>query len=239
MTDILIFGAGGLGRLVHDIVVQRGGLRVVAFLDTDVAKRGQRIDGVTVLGGLEMARPLRAKRVERAIVAIGEGRTRVGLAQQLQERGFALASAIHPGASIAASAEIGEHVILGARALICVHARIGAHTVVSASAIVEHDNRLGQGVFLQPAVRLAGGVTVEDFATLQIGACVIPGRRVGVGARVEAGAVVIHDVPPGATVSGAPARPVRWSASRFVADSMPLASPASPHSVPEATPAPA
>jgi serine O-acetyltransferase len=39
------------------------------------------------------------------------------------------------------------------------------------------------------------------------GAKVIGGLRIGAGATVGANAVVVADVPPGATVVGAPARP--------------------------------
>jgi len=49
-----------------------------------------------------------------------------------------------------------------------------------------------------------------------IGASVIPGRRVGRGARVEPGAVVIHDVPADATVSGVPASRLGPGHSHFV-----------------------
>ena len=101
---------------------------------------------------------------------------------------------------------------------ICVHARIGAH-VVSAGSIIEHDNFIGRGVFLHPAVRLAGTVIVEDLATLGIGACVIPGRRIGRGALVQPGAVIIADVAPGAMVAGVPGN--ERSASRFVSESIP------------------
>jgi UDP-perosamine 4-acetyltransferase len=116
---------------------------------------------------------------------------------------------------------MGSHLIIGARATICVHARIGSHTVISTGAIVEHDNVLGDAVFLHPAVRLAGGVRVDALATLGIGAAVIPYKSVGAEAVVEPGAVVIRDVPPGATVGGIPAVeiPVR---SRFVPQSMRL-----------------
>lgn len=46
-----------------------------------------------------------------------------------------------------------------------------------------------------------------------IGACavILPGVTVGAGATVGAGSVVTHDVPPGVTVAGVPAKPIRRS----------------------------
>jgi len=205
MTEVVIFGAGGLGGLIDDTLRQTGRYRVVAFLDSDPRKHGRRLYGVPVRGGIEQIERLRWEGATDAIVAIGENATRVRVAEQLRARGLRLASAVHPLASIAPSARIGEHVFIGPRATVCVHARIGEHTLIAAGAIVEHDNRIGRGVFVHAAVRLAGGVHVEDLATLGIGACVIPGRRIGRRAHVQPGAVVIRDVRPGAHVGGVPA----------------------------------
>lgn len=216
MADVVIYGAGGLGSLVLDTLQQAGTHRVAAFLDSNPAKHGCEVAGLKVLGGVEQIDALRRLGVSGAIVAIGDNVTRVALAETLRERGLALVSAIHPLASIALSAELADHVIIGPRASICVHARIGPHTVISAGSICEHDNVIGQGVFLHPAVRLAGTVTVEDFAWIGIGASVIPGRRVGRGAHVEPGAVVIRDVAPNATVGGVPAGTDGPRRTRFV-----------------------
>lgn len=205
MDDVIIYGAGGFGCLVQDILLQAERYRPVAFLDSDPAKQGEVMNGVPVVGGIERIDALRQMGVLSVVVAIGDNVARVALAETLQGHGLQLISAIHPLASLSPSAQIGPHVIIGPRATVCVHARIGAHSVLSAGAIAEHDNVLGRGVFLHPAVRLAGTVTVEDFATIGIGAVVIPGRHVGRGAHVEPGAVVIHDVPANATVGGVPA----------------------------------
>jgi acetyltransferase-like isoleucine patch superfamily enzyme len=112
---------------------------------------------------------------------------------------------------------------------VCVHAHIGPHAVLSAGVIAEHDNVVGVAAFLGPAVRLAGTVRVDDFASLAIGSTVIQGRRVGRGARVQAGAVVIRDVPPNACVSGVPAQEIGAQTSGFVPDPS-----GSQHSEPEA-----
>ncbi len=216
MDDVVIYGAGGLGCLVHDILLQGTDYRPVAFLDSNAAKHGQTVMGLPVRGGAERIAQLLSEGIRGVVVAIGDSVTRVALAETLAARGLRLMSAIHQSASIAPSATLGEHLIIGARVTICVHAHIESHTVLSAGAIAEHDNHVGRGVFLYPAVRLAGAVTVGDFATLGIGATVIPGRRVGRGARVAPGAVVIHDVPPNTTVGGIPAVAQATSHSRFV-----------------------
>lgn len=215
MMEAVIFGAGGLGQMVLDILRQTDRVKPVAFLDSDNRLHGLEIDGLTVAGGFESAEALRHEGVGRAIVAIGENETRRRIAERLQEAGFELISAIHPLASIALTAEVAPHVIIGARANICVHAQLAADCVVNSGCIVEHDNRIGAGAFLYPAVRLAGGVKVGECAVLGIGACVIPGRTIGSYARVEPGAVVIRDVPHGARVSGAPAVEAAPAHSRF------------------------
>jgi serine O-acetyltransferase len=52
------------------------------------------------------------------------------------------------------------------------------------------------------------GPTIGPDVTIGTGAKVVGPVRVGAGARIGANAVVIDDVPAGATVVGAPARPV-------------------------------
>jgi hypothetical protein len=54
-------------------------------------------------------------------------------------------------------------------------------------------------------------VHIADGAWIGIGAIILKGVRIGANARVQAGAVVPHDVPAGATVAGNPARVIEPS----------------------------
>lgn len=212
---LLVFGAGGLGRLVLDVVRQAREWRPVALLDSNPELRGRMIDGLAVRGGLPAAGALRSAGVEAALVAVGDNAARMRLAEALRGMGFHLASAIHPTATVSHTARLGEHLVIGPRATICVHAVVEDHCVIGAGAIVEHDNRLEAGAFLHPAVRLAGGVKVGRQATIGIGACVIPYRSIGAEAWVRPGAVVVRDVPSHGLVGGVPARLEFAPASSF------------------------
>ena len=51
------------------------------------------------------------------------------------------------------------------------------------------------------------GATIEEGVSIGTGAKLIGAVRIGAGAKIGANAVVVDDVPAGATVTGAPARP--------------------------------
>ncbi len=52
-------------------------------------------------------------------------------------------------------------------------------------------------------------INIEDGAWLGAGVIVLPNVRIGAGAIVAAGSVVVHDVPPNTIVGGAPAEVIR------------------------------
>jgi len=73
--------------------------------------------------------------------------------------------------------------------------------------IVGYDVTILCHEFLQDEYR-TGEVVIEDRVMIGAGAILLPGVRVGEGARVAANSLVADDIPPGATVAGVPAEEV-------------------------------
>jgi phosphonate metabolism protein (transferase hexapeptide repeat family) len=68
------------------------------------------------------------------------------------------------------------------------------------------------------AWRRAHPVTIGDDVWIGHGAIVLPGRTIGTGAVVAAGAVVTRDVAPYAIVAGVPARPIKTRFPQEIAE---------------------
>jgi len=203
-SGVFVMGAGGHGKVVVS-TLQEQGAEVLGVFDDDAGKWGGRLLGVPVLGGLDLA-PEYADR-GRFILAIGDNDHRARLAERFARLDWA--TAVHPAAYVHPSVRLEAGVVVFAGAVVQPETAVGAHSIVNTGATVDHDCEVGSYVHLAPGVHLAGGVAVGSRAMLGVGASVIPGVRIGEGAVVGAGSVVLRDVPPGETVAGVPAKPLR------------------------------
>ena len=107
---------------------------------------------------------------------------------------------IHPGARIGRGVFI-DH---------------GMGVVIGETAIVGSDVTIYQGVTLGGTGKETGKrhPTIDDGVVVSAGAIVLGSITVGANSKIGAGAVVIHDVPPGCTVVGVPGRVVARSGVR-------------------------
>jgi bifunctional UDP-N-acetylglucosamine pyrophosphorylase/glucosamine-1-phosphate N-acetyltransferase len=119
-----------------------------------------------------------------------------------------------PFVRIRPGTEIGEHVHVGSFAEI-------NRTSIGAGSRVPHFSYLGDAVIGRNVNIAAGTITanydgvakhktvIEDDVFVGVDTMLRAPVKLGKGSRTGAGAVVLDEVPPGETVVGVPARPVR------------------------------
>lgn len=109
---------------------------------------------------------------------------------------------------------IGEGALLSPNVVLTSNIVIGKHFHANIGSYVEHDCVIGDFVTFAPGVQCNGNVHIRDGAYIGAGAMIRQGRsgsplRIGKGAVVGMGAVVLDDVPDGVTVVGNPATILR------------------------------
>lgn len=199
---VLIVGSGGHAWVVADILTASGSVVPLGFIARDPIDAGAH-PGLPVLGDDAAIATIPHDGV---VVAIGDNRVRMEVADRLTAQGETLVSAIHPSAVVAPGVVMGPGCMVCAGVVVNPGAIIGRNTILNTGCTVDHHCVLGDHVHIAPGVNLAGGVTVGAGAFVGIGACVIPGVTLGDWVVVGAGAAVIRDVGAGRSVVGVPAR---------------------------------
>ncbi|MBO5045356.1 MAG: serine O-acetyltransferase [Clostridia bacterium] len=99
----------------------------------------------------------------------------------------------------------------------------GAGVVIGETAEIEEGVVIYQGATLGGTGKETGKrhPTIQKNVTISCGAKVLGGFTVGEGARIGAGAVVLREVPPYATVVGVPGRIVRINGEKAMPDLIP------------------
>src|SRR5829696_7102348 len=145
-TKLAIWGAGGHALVVADIVRLNGEYNIVGFLDDlNPDRRDEELYGATVLGGRERLESLRSEGVRHLILGFGNCAARLRLSALVREKGFSLATAIHPSAIVATDASIGAGTVVTAGAVINPGSRIGENAVVNTLASVGHECLVDDG----------------------------------------------------------------------------------------------
>ncbi|MCC6557994.1 MAG: acetyltransferase [Polyangiaceae bacterium] len=210
---LLVYGAGGHGRVVADIG-RALGLDLVGFLDDDDARDRGLVAGAPVISWARFARERESFGDVAIALGIGDNAARARSMERVLALGVPVATLAHTRAVVAPSARLGAGTVVMAAAVVNPDADVGRGVIVNTGAIVEHDVVLGDFVHISPNAALGGAVRVGAQAHVGLGAAVIPCIHIGERARVGAGAAVVRDVPPDITVAGVPARPLRPSTKK-------------------------
>lgn len=218
MKDIIIIGAGGVGREVALIIEQINAKaqkwNILGVVDDNEAIWGKVINGYTVLGGLDYLDKYRNCgdityiNKPNIVVAIANYRAKKNIVDKLNDY-FDFATIIHPEVFINESISIGAGTIIYPGVVMTTNITIGNHVIVSPKCGIGHDSIIKDYASLLWNVNISGNDDIEEGVLIGSGATVIQGKKVGQAAIIGAGAVVVKDVLSNTTNVGVPSNIIK------------------------------
>ena len=212
MQHVVIFGAGGHGREVAEVLrlqaYSTNNLSVLGFVVDDPSLHQPVVNELPVLGDWSWFEG--KDRNEVAIIcAVGLPQVRKYIVERAISSGLSFFRAISPLAYLSPNAKIGDGVMIFPNAFISTECFIGDHTIINAGATISHDSKVERFGTVNPGVHVAGDVVVGEGAYLGVGSSAIHGVSIGAWSTIGAGSVVTCDLPENVTAVGVPSRVIK------------------------------
>lgn len=209
VDDLIIFGAGGLGRelleIIEEINAERQRWNLLGFVDDGVKERST-VCGYPVLGGFDFFRSHSGR--TGIVIGFADCAAKEAAYNSIKEirPGFYFPVIIHPGSYISPRAALDEGAVVSRGCFVSVETRLGKCVLLSNKCEVAHDSTVGDFASLMPSVNISGNVAVGKRTFVGVRAAVRQGLIIGSDAVIGMGSTVIKDVPDGCTAVGTPAK---------------------------------
>lgn len=210
-----IVGAGGSARTIMPSLTRMLNARresaACVFVDDDpeLLNLGSR-DGHEVISFEDF----RASECSLALVSHAEPTMKRVWTERCEREGLGFFSVVDPTHLSYSGSSTPDGCAFLAHSMSTVNVTIGNHVHLNIFSYVEHDSIVGNHVTFGPRAGCNGWVEIGDGAYIGAYAAIINGSfrrriRIGSNATIGMGAIVIDDVPDGATVVGNPARVIK------------------------------
>lgn len=206
MKNLIIIGAGGMGRTVYSNALESVGygvkFKVKGFIDDNL----EALDGFPNYPAvIDTIRDYQPQEDDVFVSSIG-GESRRLCMEEIVNRGGEFMELIHQTARIYTNAKLGKGNFIGAYTVIGNDAEIGDYNMIQSYTVIGHDAKIGNWNRIDTHVTCVGGIVIEDEVNIHTSAVISHNVRVETGAHVGALSFVIRKVKAGTTVMGIPAK---------------------------------
>ena len=203
-----IFGAGGLGREVLEIILRINPLEKVLFLDD--FKTGKILDKK-----LENISNINPEDINISI-ALGEPSIREKKYKELKKKKFNFMNIIDPSVIISRYHSFGVGITISPNVTISNNAKIFDNVYINNISIVGHDVEIGENSVISSMVNLGGAVKIGSSSYIGMGSMIKENVSIGNNCIVGMGSVVYSDIPDNIIAIGNPARPIKKNIDKKV-----------------------
>ena len=195
VRDILIIGAGGIGRetawIIEEINEVKPTWNLLGYIDENSEIHGKELNGYKVLGGLEVLEKLEEK--PYVVVAIANCSVKKSIVTKLGEK-YNFATIIYPTVKVSKFIQIGQGTIMYPGVILTVNTKIGNHVLISGNCTIGHDTVIGDYSSLLWGSNFSGYDTIGESCFIGVGTKVIQGINISKENKISAGITVIEDV---------------------------------------------
>ena len=209
MKQLIIIGAGGMGRTFFDVIKNCIGY------GTEYLIKGFIDDNIHALDDFENYPPLLGKiseyqpKEDDVFTCSMGGTAREICIKSILEKGGKMINIIHKTAEIGTNVTLGQGNFINAYSTIPADASLGDFNFLQRFVIVGHDVRIGSWNRLDSYVLLVGGTTVGNHVNVHTSAVINNDVVLGDRCKVAACSFVLLSVKEDKTVFGNPARVLR------------------------------
>jgi sugar O-acyltransferase (sialic acid O-acetyltransferase NeuD family) len=198
---LVLVGCGGLGREIRaNLQKFQTNFDLVGFIDDTKS-------GPEILGRIDTHVPIAEAFY---LTCFGNGGDRFKIRKMLEQRGAMFANFQYHNLITLACLDDSKNSMFLGMCSISNNATFGSDVLIQGFAVIGHDVVVGNAVTVNSLAFIGGSCVLEDFCTVHPNATVLPHVRIGEGAVVGAGSVVIKDVAPYTTVFGSPAKVIAY-----------------------------
>ena len=201
MTNLILVGGGGFFLELSEYIqtdINTGNLEschLAGFIDDDP---GHCSDQFNYLGTIEDYTPqLR----DQFLLAIGSVVHRYRLFHALKTKGAKFFTYIHPSAFIAATAKLGDGVVVCPFSTINAHAEVSNNTLVNVGCSVGHESIVGESCVLSPGSIINGAAKLGARSFMGTRSTVFPAVTVGEQSVIDTHSYAKSDVDSHSIVS--------------------------------------
>lgn len=208
MKQLVIIGAGGMGRTMYDIARESIGFgsefEIKGFID----------DNAEALVGFENYPPIVGK-ISDYIPADDDvftfsigGDSRRKCIESLVSRGAQFINIVHRTARLGTNVKLGVGNIIAAFTTLGADSKVGDYNMIQSYTVIGHDAEIGNFNRIDTHVTCVGGIKIKEETTIHTSVVINHKVVVENGAKVGACSFVIRKVKEGQTVFGVPAKKI-------------------------------
>lgn len=206
MKNLIIIGAGGMGRTVYSNALESVGYGeifvVKGFVDDNLNALDEFPNYPPVIDTIRDYQP----QEDDVFVSSMGGASRRACMEEIIRRGGEFIELIHQTARLLTNVKLGKGNFIGAYTTIGNDVEIGDYNMIQSYTIIGHDAKVGNYNRIDTHVTCVGGTVIEDDVNIHTSAVISHNVVVETGAHVGALSFVIKKVKAGTTVMGNPAK---------------------------------